>query len=86
MQPAILHAAMRPNGRAGLRKPARCPFPAKIGSCSALAGFLAVGITVAGALAHGWRWWPPYLLLASAVALLLLLAPDSYTAFGLAEQ
>jgi hypothetical protein len=38
---------------------------------------------VAGALAHGWRWWPPYLLLASAVALALLLAPDSYTAFGL---
>jgi hypothetical protein len=50
---------------------------------SALAGFLAVGITVTGALEYGWRWWPPYLLLASAVALVLLLAPDSYTAFGL---
>jgi hypothetical protein len=50
---------------------------------SALAGFLAVGITVAGALAYGRRWWPPYLLLASAVALMLLLAPDAYAAFGL---
>jgi hypothetical protein len=50
---------------------------------SALAGFLAVGITVAGALAFGRRWWPPYLLLASVVALVLLLAPDAYAAFGL---
>ena len=49
---------------------------------SALAGFLAVGITVAGALSFGRRWWPPYLLLASAVALVLLLAPDPYAAFG----
>ncbi len=50
---------------------------------SALAGFLALGITIAGALAYGWRWWPPYLLLASAVALVLLLTPDSYATFGL---
>ena len=50
---------------------------------SVLAGFLAVGITVAGCLAFGWRWWPPYLLIASAVALVLLLAPDSFSAFGL---
>jgi hypothetical protein len=50
---------------------------------SALAGFLAVGITVGGALAWGRRWWAPYLLVASAVALVLLLAPDSYAAFGL---
>ena len=50
---------------------------------SVLAGFLAVGITVAGCLAFGWRWWPPYTLVASAVALVLLLAPDSYAAFGL---
>src|SRR5208283_2610412 len=49
---------------------------------AALAGFLAIGITVLGALAFGRRWWPPYLLLASAVALILLLAPDPYTAFG----
>src|SRR5438874_9344452 len=26
---------------------------------SALAAFLALGITIAGALACGWRWWPP---------------------------
>ena len=50
---------------------------------SVLAGFLACGITVAGFLAFGWRWWAPYLLIASAVALVLLLAPDSYAAFGL---
>jgi hypothetical protein len=49
----------------------------------ALAGFLAVGITVVGALAFGRRWWPLYLLLASAVALVLLLAPDAYAAVGL---
>jgi hypothetical protein len=49
----------------------------------ALAGFLAVGITVAVALAYGWRWWPAYLLIGSAVALVLLLAPDSYSVFGL---
>jgi hypothetical protein len=50
---------------------------------SALAGFLASGITVAGLLAFGRRWWAPYLLVASAVALVLLLAPDSHAAFGL---
>jgi hypothetical protein len=49
----------------------------------ALAGFLAVGITIGGALTFGWRWWPGYLLMGSAVALVLLLAPDSYAAFGL---
>ncbi len=50
---------------------------------AALAGFLAVGITVAGGLAFGRRWWLPYLLIAAAVALALLLAPDPYAAFGL---
>ena len=50
---------------------------------SALAAFLAVGITVLGALAYGWRWWPAYLLLASGVAFVLILAPDSFAAFGL---
>jgi len=35
-----------------------------------------------GALAFGRRWCPPYLLLAAAVALMLLLAPDAYTALG----
>jgi hypothetical protein len=50
---------------------------------SFLAGFLAIGITLVGFLAFGWRWLPPYILVASAVALVLLLAPDSYAAFGL---
>jgi membrane protease YdiL (CAAX protease family) len=50
---------------------------------SVLAGFLAAGITVAGFLAFGWRWCAPYVLIASAVALVLLLAPDSYATFGL---
>ena len=50
---------------------------------SFLAGFLAIGITLAGFLALGWRWCAPYLLVASGVALVLLLAPDSYAAFGL---
>jgi hypothetical protein len=50
---------------------------------SALAAFMAVGITVAGAVVFGWQWWPPYLVLASCVALVLLLAPDTFAAFGL---
>jgi hypothetical protein len=50
---------------------------------SFLAGCLAIGITVAGFLAFGWRWLAPYLLVASGVALVLLLAPDSHAAFGL---
>lgn len=50
---------------------------------AALAGFLAVGITIAGALVFGRRWWPPYALLAAFVLLILALAPDPYTAFGL---
>jgi hypothetical protein len=50
---------------------------------SAMSGFLAVGITVAGFLAWGSRWCAPYLLVASAVALVLLLAPDTHSAFGL---
>jgi hypothetical protein len=50
---------------------------------SAPAAFMALGITVGGAVVFGGRWWPPYLLLASGVALVLLLAPDSYAAFGL---
>ena len=49
---------------------------------SALAAFLALGITIAGALACGWRWWPPYLLVASGVALVLLLAPDNFATVG----
>lgn len=50
---------------------------------AALAAFLAVGISLLGALALGRHWWPPYLLIASAVALVLLLTADAYTAFGM---
>jgi thiol:disulfide interchange protein len=51
---------------------------------AALAGLLAVGITLIGGLAFGRRWWPLYTLLAASVLLVLLLAPDAYVAFGLA--
>lgn len=51
---------------------------------AALAGFLAVGIMVLGALAFGRRWWAPFLNIAAVVMLTLLLAPDAYLAFGLA--
>jgi hypothetical protein len=50
---------------------------------AALAGFLAIGISVCGALVFGRRWWPAYLLIASAVLLVLVVAPDAWTAFGL---
>jgi hypothetical protein len=52
-------------------------------SDAALAAFLSIGITLLGALTLGRRWWPPYLLFAAAVALVLLLAPDAYAAFGI---
>ncbi len=51
---------------------------------AALAGFLAIGVTLSGVLAFGRRWWPAFLLIAAAVLLVLMLAPDAYTAFGLA--
>jgi len=50
---------------------------------AALAAFLAIGIPARGALTFGRSWWPSYTLLASAVALILLLAPDAYAAFGI---
>jgi hypothetical protein len=40
-----------------------------------MAGFLAVSITIAGFLSLGWHWCEPCLLVASGVALVLLLAP-----------
>lgn len=51
---------------------------------AALAGFLAVGITILGGLVFGRRLWPAYVLIASVVAYILVLAPDAYTALGLA--
>ena len=59
------------------------PFLATHDPDSTLAGFLALGITIAGALQFGRRWWPAYVLIAAAVLLVLLLAPDAYAAFGL---
>jgi hypothetical protein len=50
---------------------------------AALTGFLALGISLLGFLAWGRRWLAPYVLLSAAVLLVLLLAPDAYTAFGL---
>jgi hypothetical protein len=51
---------------------------------AALAGFIAVGITLLGVLAFGRRWWGFFLLLGSAVMLTLLLVADAWVAFGLA--
>jgi hypothetical protein len=48
-----------------------------------LAGFLAIGVSLAGALVFDRRWWPAYLLLASVVLLVLVVAPDAYAALGL---
>jgi hypothetical protein len=50
---------------------------------AALAGFLAVGVTVAGGLVLGRSWWLTYPLIAAGVLLLLVVAPDAYVAFGL---
>jgi hypothetical protein len=49
---------------------------------AALAGFLALGITVVGALRFGRRWVPTYLVVAAVVLLVLLLAPDAYIVLG----
>ena len=64
--------------------PPLAPLSATGDRAAFLAGFLAIGITVAGALAFGRRFWPAYALLAAVVLLVLLLAPDAYVAFGLA--
>ncbi len=50
---------------------------------SALAGFLALGISFAGLMVFGLRWAIAYPLVAAFVLLVLLLTPDSWTAFGL---
>jgi hypothetical protein len=50
---------------------------------SATAGFIALGLPLAGFVTYGWRWWPSFSLVAAFVLLALLLAEDAYTAFGL---
>jgi hypothetical protein len=49
-----------------------------------LAAFLAAGITVLGFMLFGRSWWGSYLVIGSVVLLTLLLAPEAYTAIGLA--
>jgi hypothetical protein len=49
---------------------------------AALAAFLAVGITILGALIFGRGWWGLFVVIGSAVMLALLLTPDAYLAFG----
>lgn len=50
---------------------------------SAIAAFLAVGITLAGFLSFGRQWWPTYLILATVIAYTLLLAPEPYIGCGI---
>jgi hypothetical protein len=49
---------------------------------AALASFLEVGSTVAGALVFGRGWWAGYALITAGVLLVLVLAPDAYVVFG----
>jgi hypothetical protein len=49
-----------------------------------LAAFLAVGIPVLGFLIFGRSWWGSFLVIGSVVMLTLLLAPEAFTAIGLA--
>ena len=49
-----------------------------------LAAFLGAGIPVLGFLAFGKDWWGTLLVIGSLVLLTLLLAPEAYTAIGLA--
>jgi hypothetical protein len=51
---------------------------------AALAAFLAAGITILGFLLFGRNWWGSFLIIGSIVMLTLLLAPEAYTAIGLA--
>ena len=51
---------------------------------SALAAFLAAGISVLGFLIFGRSWWGSLLVIGSVVMLTLLLALDAYIAIGLA--
>jgi hypothetical protein len=48
-----------------------------------LAAFLATGITILGFLVFGRNWWGSFLIIGSIVMLILLLAPEAYTAIGL---
>jgi len=49
-----------------------------------LAAFLGVGISLLGFLVFGRDWWGSLLVIGSLVLLTLLLAPEAYSAIGLA--
>jgi len=51
---------------------------------ASLAAFLGVGIPLLGFLVFGRSWWGSLLVIVSLVLLTLLLAPEAYTAIGLA--
>jgi hypothetical protein len=74
------------SGRLWLALPLASMLPALILATdpdAAIAAFMATGITVFGAVRYGRYWWPAWSLLAAAVFLALLLAPDAYLVFGL---
>jgi hypothetical protein len=82
-----LFVARGTRGRLWLIAPASIALPAlALGHDpdAALAAFLAVGITIVGALYAGRHWWVPFTNIAAAVMLTLLLAPDAYLVFGCA--
>lgn len=82
----LVFLAARPRGRLGLLAPTALFFLV-IGATwdvrAATAGFLMLGISIAGFVAFGRGWWRWYALLAALVLLTLLLAPDPHLAFGL---
>lgn len=72
--------------RAWLTLPVLAALPALLTSGdlqAGLAAFLAVGIPLLGFLHFGRHWAGAQLMIAAAVLLTLLLAPDAYIAFGL---
>lgn len=82
---AVLFLAHGKRGRLWLIAPVVVALPAlTVGHDidAALAGFLAVSITILGALYLGRRWWAPLTAIAAAVMLTLLFAPDAYLVFG----
>ena len=49
---------------------------------AAMAGFLAVGLSVIGTLIFGRGWWSVYALIVAGVRLILVLTPDAYMVLG----
>ena len=83
---AVAGLLLRQRRYAWLTLPVLAALPALLTSGdlqAGLAAFLAVGIPLLGFLCFGRRWWGAQLVIAAAVLLTLLLAPDAYIAFGL---